>query len=338
MATTVQNSITIRKLRNGDSLFLTLETNGIPLFQGVDSTTGAINPDWTVSDNQPIIIPNVKSVKGNTVVLSNHSWAYNGTTIIFPSIGSSGWVTDRSGQFSMNRDNGSIRIIDNLVNTDDITNAVLTYSGTATSMGVSYNLTKSIDIIIQEMGASSYYGEISAATQQLTGDVTSSVLTTSLFTNTGEVTDYYVRWYKDDTLWLDPRASHTLTIDRSDVDGSQLFIAEFLENVSDVTPLYRAGIRIIDTADDYVVNISITSTNKEVDTNKPVTVTAQVINLRTNSAVSTTGMTWKMYVMEKETWAILKSSSTNSITVTTTETDRNGEQNSVEVIAEATWN
>lgn len=336
MATNVQNSITIRKLRNGESFFITLETNGIPLFQGLDSATGIVNPDWTVSSNQPIINPNVKSTKGNTVVLSNHKWAYNGTTITFPSFGS-GWLTDKTGRFSMNIDTGAIRIITNLIDPNNISNSTLAYSGTATSMGVSYNITKSIDIIMQEMGSSSYYGEISATTQQLTGDVTSSILTTLLFTNTGEVSDYYVRWYKDDTLWLDPRSSHTLTIDRSDVDGSQLFIAEFLENTSDTTPLYRAGIRIIDTADDYVVNMSIYSTNKEVDTNKSVMVTAQVINLRTNTAVSSSGMTWKMYVMDKDTWAILKSSSTNTITVTTTETDRNGEQNSVEVIAEATW-
>jgi hypothetical protein len=40
--------------------------------------------------------------------------------------------------------------------------------------------------------------------------------------------------------------------------------------------------------------------------------------------------------MDKNTWQVLKSSATNTITVTTDETDVNGE-NDVEVVAEVTW-
>ena len=37
-----QGSVTIKRLRNGDSLFITLESNGIPLYQGVDTSSGAV--------------------------------------------------------------------------------------------------------------------------------------------------------------------------------------------------------------------------------------------------------------------------------------------------------
>ena len=60
-----QGSITIKRLRNGDSLFLTLETNGIPLYQGVDPESGAVSPDWTQAANQPVITPHANSVRGN---------------------------------------------------------------------------------------------------------------------------------------------------------------------------------------------------------------------------------------------------------------------------------
>lgn len=63
-----QGSITIKRLRNGDSLYVSFDTNGKPLYQGVDTSTGSVSPDWTVAANQPIITPKVTSVRGNTVV------------------------------------------------------------------------------------------------------------------------------------------------------------------------------------------------------------------------------------------------------------------------------
>lgn len=54
VAYSAQGSITIRKLRSGDTYFISLGLNGKPLYQGVDPTTGAVSPDWTVAENQPI--------------------------------------------------------------------------------------------------------------------------------------------------------------------------------------------------------------------------------------------------------------------------------------------
>ncbi len=44
-----QNSITIKRLRSNDSLMLTFENNGIPLFQAVDEESGAVSPDWSIA-------------------------------------------------------------------------------------------------------------------------------------------------------------------------------------------------------------------------------------------------------------------------------------------------
>jgi hypothetical protein len=41
--------------------------------------------------------------------------------------------------------------------------------------------------------------------------------------------------------------------------------------------------------------------------------------------------------MSKDSWEILKSSDTNTIEVTTAETDRNDVQSDVEVVAEVSW-
>ena len=43
---------------------------------------------------------------------------------------------------------------------------------------------------------------------------------------------------------------------------------------------------------------------------------------------------WKCDVMDKDTWKSIKHSNTDSITITTAETDRNNKENDVEVVAE----
>ena len=71
-----QNSITIKRLRSNDSLMLTFENNGIPLFQAVDEERcGAVSPDWSIAANQPVRTPKVTYtwVGGQFV---NHSWVY----------------------------------------------------------------------------------------------------------------------------------------------------------------------------------------------------------------------------------------------------------------------
>jgi hypothetical protein len=50
------------------------------------------------------------------------------------------------------------------------------------------------------------------------------------------------------------------------------------------------------------------------------------------------GELFKQVKMDKENWKSLKHSTTNSISVTTTETDRNGTQYDVDVLAECHFN
>ncbi len=89
------------------------------------------------------------------------------------------------------------------------------------------------------------------------------------------------------------------------MDGTQLFIAEVYQSSSASQPIARAGVRIIDTADEFRL-----------------------------CAIAS----WTMDVMDKENWKSLKHSTTNSISVTTTETDRNGTQYDVDVLAECHFN
>lgn len=331
-----QGSISIARLRSGDSLFVSLELNGIALYQGVDTSSGAVTPDWTVAGNQPIISPKVTSMRGNGVTLTGFIWKYVGVTLNFTGAESNGWTADSTGKFMMNATTGALKIIKNLASVTNIANDTLEFSCVATVGGVEYNITKTIDVMVQNLGASSYAGLLSATTEQLTSTVTSATITTRLLLAGAEISDYYVRWLKGDVVWSDKNGQKAITVTHDDVDGSQLIVAEFYKAEGDASPVFRAGMTIIDTKDEYIVVMSITSSNKEVDKGSPVTVSAKIINARTNAQVTPTNPKWSLKVMDKNTWQVLKSSATNTITVTTDETDVNGE-NDVEVVAEVTW-
>lgn len=338
-----QGSITIKRLRNGDTFFITLEiTNQIPLFQGVDDKAGTVSPDWTVAANQPIITPNVTSARGASVSLSFHQWQYNGVTLNFNgTTDTDGYRTDSTGTFKMNTLTGALRIVKNLASSTNIANDTLTYSCVATVGGVEYNLQKSIDVLIQTVGATSYLGYINASNQQLSSDVTSSVLTTTLWLGGAEIANYYVKWYRDNTLWGEKNGMKTITIGNGDVAGTQLFIAEFYKDSSSSTPVFRAGIRIIDASDAYQIVPYISSAQKDVDTGCPVTVKGRIVRFLpdgTTQAITPTGATWRMDVMDPKTWDIVKTVNSDTIQITTNETDRNGEMSDVEVVAEAEWN
>ena len=306
-----QNSITIKRLRSNDSLMLTFENNGIPLFQAVDEESGAVSPDWSIAANQPVRTPKVTSARGLAVSLSGHSWAYNGVALNFNGAESGGWKKDSTGKFSLNTSTGAIKIVGNLASKTNIAGDTLTYSCVASTAGVEYNLTGELPIAIQNMGASSYYLAILASTEQ---------------------------WYKDSAAWTDKNGQKSVTVTRGDVDGTQLFIAEVYQSSSASQPIARAGVRIIDTADEFQIVCYITSSNKEVDTGQPVTVSAKIVNMTTGSTYTPTSASWTMDVMDKENWKSLKHSTTNSISVTTTETDRNGTQYDVDVLAECHFN
>ena len=62
-------------------------------------------------------------------------------------------------------------------------------------------------MLIQTVGATSYAGYVNATTEQLTSDITSTVLSTKLWLGASELTNYYVKWYRDNTLWLVELAS-----------------------------------------------------------------------------------------------------------------------------------
>lgn len=329
-----QGCVPVRRIRNNDNLTISIESSQ-PLFQGVDKNDDKATPfpDWTVDANRPILTPVVKSTKGNIVSLSNHGWSYNGNTLVFNGSVSGGFQLTSDGKFGMDA-NGRLKIFKNLATAASTASDNLTYTGTAkVGQSSSQDVTSFVTILIQPMGNNSYMGYITANRSILTevdGEGTAT-LTARLWLSTTELTDFSVKWKNASGTVLG--TGKTLEVTRSMVDGSALIICEFYHKDAQ-NACYRAGKTIMDSADEYIINGTVS--NPIGDNGKVATVTGQIINTRTNGVVTPSNVTWNAVAYRDDNQRI-KEASSNVITISTTESDYGGSEHDAYVIFSAQW-
>ena len=255
----------VRRTLKGDTLSLSLRTNGVPLFQGLNPDTFTVSPNWSESGTHPIITPSVGSARKNNVTLTNHVWAYNGKDLGFSSSGT-GWETSTvDNRFKLNHVDGSLSIIGDLASKVNQDSDTLTYSGDAVLGASIYPMQKSIDILVSMLGGSSYFGGVSADTTVLSKGQTQAILRPWLFNSAGgEVSTYSINLYRGSGADLagtydNPASGITIhrdktgDLDKLYVDSHQLFVLEF---VVDGAAVYRTGISIDDISDIYQLTLN----------------------------------------------------------------------------------
>lgn len=349
MSNQAQGTITIKRLRNGDTIFITMKHNGKALYQAVERQSGAVSPDWTVAANQPMLTPSASTARKQTVTMQNHTWIYNETTLTFGSADSEGWQTSTNGTpvgaFKFNPTTGALKIVKNLASKTNYANDTLNYKVQCVVGGLEYTIEKSFTIEIHDAGSSSYSGWIEATSDTITDTVPSVDLTARMRYGMTDMTDseFAVTWYCnndpiEDTL-------KTITVDKDMVNGVSLFIAEFTPSSSN-TPVATAGWVITDMNDEYQVRYEITSANDQVDVGKPVTVTGKVWDVTKSQEVTLPSTAvWETCCYrlgENDTYEAEKTSDKNTIEITTNETDKTNsdgttEQRDVIVSGGVTW-
>lgn len=250
----------VRRTLKGDTLSLSLQTNGVPLFQGLNPDTFTVSPKWSESGTHPVITPIVGSARKNNVTLTSHAWAYNGKDLGF-SFSGTGWETSTvDNRFKLNHTNGSLSIVADLASKVNQDSDTLTYSGVAVLGASTYPMQKSIDILVSMLGGSSYFGGVSADTTVLSKGQTQAILIPWLFNSAGgEVSSYSINLYRGSGTDLagtynNPASGITIHRDKTGdadklyVDSHQLFVLEF---IVDGAAVYRTGISIDDISDIY---------------------------------------------------------------------------------------
>lgn len=250
----------VRRTLKGDTLSISLQTNGVPLFQGLNPDTFTVSPKWSESGTHPVITPVIGSARENNVTLTSHAWAYNGKDLGF-SFSGTGWETSTvDNRFKLNHADGSLSIVADLASKVNQDSDTLKYSGVAVLGASTYPMSKSIDILVSMLGGSSYFGGVSADTTVLSKGQTQAVLKPWLFNSAGgEVSSYSVKLYRGSGTDLagtynNPASGITIHRDKTGdadklyVDSHQLFVLEF---IVDGAAVYRTGISIDDISDIY---------------------------------------------------------------------------------------
>lgn len=283
----------VRRTLKGDTLSLSLQTNGVPLFQGLNPDTFTVSPKWSEDGTHPVITPTVGSARKNNATLANHAWAYNGKDLGFGFSGT-GWETSTvDGRFKLNHADGSLAIIADLASKVNQDSDTLTYSGDAVMGASTYPMSKSIDILVSMLGGSSYFGGVSADTTVLSKGQTQAVLKPWLFNSAGgEVSTYSVKLYRGSGTDLagtydNPASGITIhrdktgDLDKLYVDSHQLFVLEF---IVDGAAVYRTGISIDDISDIYQLALNSIG---QVDEDSNQTFRCIVTNCETGLAPKT---------------------------------------------------
>ena len=313
-------AFSVRFLRNGDQITVVRNVidsagNGAALFQVVDTTTGTPFPDWTQTENQPIIQLGIRSAAGYPTEITNVTWAYEGQTLNFTYDGQK-WVNAQNDKPFQARINGSyyeLKIVGNIASAKEVSNKQINYEISYVSNAHSDSLQGSIDVLIQQKGSDSHILQITTNRVELDASHVDATLKAVAAYGTTPVSigsnEYTIKWYQDN-VELSGQTGATLAVTRDMVSGGSIFVAKLLHNGNVVA---QDGQRINDIADEY----QITYTPREAGSNyvAPGHNAVYTLALTKNGKPYTGGVkfAWQVY----NAMGIGKSSGeTNTVTVT----------------------
>ena len=312
----------MRFLRNGDQITVVRNVidstgNGAALFQVVDTTTGTPFPDWTQTENQPIIQLGIRSAAGYPTEITNVAWAYNGVTLNFTYNGDT-WVTasnDSSFQARINGKYYELKIVANLASKKVVSNKQISYEISYVSNAHSDSLQGSIDVLIQQAGSDSHNLQITTNLVELDASNTEATLTAVAYYGTTPVSvgtnGYAIEWYQDNVK-LSGQTGATLTVNRDMVSGGSIFVAKLLKEGNVVA---QDGQRINDIADEYQITYTPTNAGSNyVAPNHSATFNLSVTK-NGNPYTGEVSFSWQIYNALGEPRTSVTSSKNNKVTV-----------------------
>lgn len=325
-------AFTVRFLKNGDTITINKDINkangeGAALFQMIDTTSGSVAPDWSKAENQPIVTLYGRSAQGYLVAMTAATFAYEGQTLAFTGINSSGWTAETNGKpFSAmfvddtkgNHTAVKLRITGNLAAKEKLGNRQIDYSLDLVCAAHKETQGGSISVLVQASGANSHLLQITTTRVELDATNTSTMLKTECYYSTNKVTPgsngYVLKWYKGST-YLDGHDNNNLTVTRDDVNGGNIYIAKLLLNGAVVAQDQQ---RINDIADEYQI-VATPVSGKSVCT--PETDAVYTLSFTRNGTEIKNGISsidWTIYNAKGD-----KKTSGTTSTVTITKADCN---------------
>lgn len=315
-------AFSVRFLRNGDQITVVRNVvdkdgNGAALFQVVDTSTGTPTPDWTQTENQPIIQLGVRSAAGYPTEITNVSWAYDGQTLNFTYDGVN-WVyasndPEQRFQAHINGNYYELKIVKNLASAKVVSNKQIGYEVSYSSNAHRDTIQGSIDVLIQQAGSNSHIlqittnrVELDAINNEATLTAVASYGSTPVSIGTNE---YSIEWYQDNVK-LSGHTGATLTVNRDMVSGGSIFVAKLLKDGNVVA---QDGQRINDIADEYQITYTPTNAGSNYVAPSHNAVYTLALTKNGNHYDGEVSFEWQVYNAD----GVKKSSgTTNTVTVT----------------------
>ena len=318
-------AFSVRFLRNGDQITVVRNVidsagNGAALFQVVDTTTGTPTPDWTQTENQPIIQLGVRSAAGYPTEITNVAWAYDGQTLNFTYDGVN-WVyasndPEQRFQAHITGNYYELKTVKNLASKTVVSNKQISYEISYVSNAHSDSIQGSIDVLIQQAGSNSHILQITTNSVELDASNNEATLTAVASYGSTPVSigtnGYAIEWYQDNVK-LSGQIGATLTVNRDMVSGGSIFVAKLLKDGNLVA---QDGQRINDIADEYQITYTPTNAGSNyVAPNHSATFNLSVTK-NGNTYTGSVAYSWQIYNALGE-----PSTSGTSSTVTVTPDD-----------------
>lgn len=108
MEGTLSGSITLKRLKKGVNVVLSIETENAALYQGWNDKTSIPVPNFQTAENQPILVPKAVATNRQTASITNGTWYYNNTMLVVTTTATSeGFYKCSDTRFAINPSNYS---------------------------------------------------------------------------------------------------------------------------------------------------------------------------------------------------------------------------------------
>lgn len=278
MEGTLSGSITLKRLKKGVNVVLSIETENAALYQGWNDKTSTPAPNFQTPANQPILVPKAVATNGQTATITNGSWYYNNTLLVVTTTATSeGFYKCSDARFAINPSNYKLRIIDNIASASNTSNDMFTFKCSGEAASTSYESEATAELHLQIVGSS-------AAALYVEGGCTLSLANAStklkarFFIDGAEITSgYSYRFFDENNKTLQDSTSGEFTATREMVDGiGGIYCSAYKTGDDKKTPLATDFHKITDIGDEYELEASV---DKDWDGTNAQRVTAKVYRL-----------------------------------------------------------
>lgn len=278
MEGTLSGSITLKRLKKGVNVVLSIETENAALYQGWNDKTSTPVPNFQTQANQPILVPKAVATNGQTASITNGTWYYNNTMLVVTTTATSeGFYKCSDARFAINPSNYKLRIIDNIASASNTSNDMFTFKCSGEAASTSYESEATAELHLQIVGSS-------AAALYIEGGCTLSLANSStklkarFFIDGAEITSgYSYLFFNEKGTILADSTSNEFTATRDMVDGiGGIYCSAYKTGDGKKTALATDFHKITDIGDEYELTPSV---DKDWDGTNKQTVTAKVYRL-----------------------------------------------------------